>query len=92
MESRRRNTHQLRFKRHELKDLRKLGYWLACPPDFKDRYGRLLTVLNIDVEYRVLNTLVQFYDSMYMCFSFPDYQFTPTLEEYCYYISFPVSD
>lgn len=50
MDSRRRNTHQFRFKRPELKLLRKLGYLVASPSEVKDRYGRLLTVLNTDVE------------------------------------------
>lgn len=86
MDSGRRNTHQFYFKCHELKELRKLGPLVACPPDFKDRYGRLLTVLNTNVEGGVLNTLVQFDDSSYRCFTFPDYQLAPTLEEYSYYI------
>ncbi|XP_050877571.1 uncharacterized protein LOC127081349 [Lathyrus oleraceus] len=71
--------------------LRKLGSLVASPLDLKDQYGRLLIVLNTDVEYGVLNTLVQFYDSAYKCFTFPDYQLAPTLEEYSYYTGFPVS-
>ncbi|XP_050919784.1 uncharacterized protein LOC127137358 [Lathyrus oleraceus] len=92
MYSGRRNTHQFRFKNPELKELRKLGSLVGFPSDFKDRYGRLLTVLNTDVEDVVLNTLVQFYDSMYRGFAFSDYQFAPNLEEYSYYIGLPVSD
>lgn len=57
---------------------------MVYPPDFKDRYGRLLIVLNTDVEDEVLNTLVQFYDSAYSCFTFSYYQLAPTLEEYSY--------
>lgn len=48
-------------------------------------------MLNTDVKDVVLNTLVQFYDSAYKCFTFPDYQLAPILEEYSYYIGFPVS-
>lgn len=91
MDSRRRNTHQFRFKLPKLKELMELGSLVSSPYDFKERYGRLLTVLNIDVEDGVLNTLVQFYDSAYRCFIFPDFQLAPTLEEYSYYIGFPVS-
>lgn len=51
-----------------------------------------MTVLNTDVEDGVLNTLVQFYDSTYKCFTFPNYQLVPTSEEHSYYIGFPILD
>ncbi|XP_050894891.1 uncharacterized protein LOC127101500 [Lathyrus oleraceus] len=92
MDSRRRNTHQFRFKCPKLKELRKLGSLRACPSDFKDRYGRILTMLSTNVEDGVLNTVVQFYDSAHRCFTFPDYHLAPTLKEYFYYIGLPVSD
>jgi len=38
----------------------------------------------------VLKTLVQFYDPRYHCFTFPDYQLVPTLEEYSYLMGRPV--
>lgn len=65
---------------------------MAIPSDFKDRYGRLLTVLNAEVEDGVLNTLAQLFNSTYRCFTFPDYQLAPTLEAYSYYIGLLVSD
>ncbi|XP_050920559.1 uncharacterized protein LOC127138211 [Lathyrus oleraceus] len=91
MNSGRRNTRQLHFKCPELTELRKLGSLVDSSPDLKDRYRRILTVLNTDAEDEVLNTLVQFYDSVYKCFTFPDYQLAPSLEEYSYYIYFPLS-
>ena len=36
--------------------------------------------------------MVHFYDPLYHCFTFPDYQLVPTLEEYSYWFSLPVSD
>ncbi|XP_050915300.1 uncharacterized protein LOC127130311 [Lathyrus oleraceus] len=63
MDSGRRNTHQFSFMRLELKELRKPEALEACPPDFKNRYGKLLIMVNIDLEDGVLNTLIQFYDS-----------------------------
>ena len=36
--------------------------------------------------------LVQFYDHLYRCFTFPDYQLVPTLEEYAHLLGIPVSD
>ena len=40
----------------------------------------------------ILSTLVQFYDPMYHCFTFSDYQLMPTLEEYSYLLGFPITD
>ena len=40
----------------------------------------------------LLSVLVQFYDPLYRCFTFPDYQFVPTLEEYAHLLGIPVSD
>ena len=40
----------------------------------------------------LLSTLVQFCDLMYHCFTFPDYQLIPTLEEYSYLLDLPVID
>jgi len=36
--------------------------------------------------------LVQFYNPRYHCFTFPDYQLVPTLEEYAYLVGLPVLD
>lgn len=65
---------------------------MVFSPNFKDRHGRLFTMLNTDVEDGVLNTLVQFYDSTYRCLTFPDYWHAPTFEEYSYYIGLLVSN
>ena len=40
----------------------------------------------------ILSTLVQIYDPMYHCFTFPDYQLMPTLEEYSYLLDLPITD
>ena len=44
------------------------------------------------MEDGVLNTLVQFYDHLHHCFTYPDYQLVPTLEEYSYWMGLPVKD
>ncbi|KAI5389715.1 hypothetical protein KIW84_075130 [Lathyrus oleraceus] len=51
------------------------------PLDFKQRHGKLLSVLSTDVVEGLLSVLVQFYDPLYRCFTFTDYQLVPTLEE-----------
>lgn len=46
------------FKCPELKELMKIGSLVTSSTNFEDRYGRLLIVLNTDVEDKILNTLV----------------------------------
>ena len=62
------------------------------PSDFRKRYGTLLTVLNTNVDEGLLKTFVQFYDPVYRCFTFPDYQLMPTLDEYAHILGISVSD
>lgn len=64
---------------------------MVSPNDFRDRHGRLLDLLKVKVEEGILETLVQFYDPAYHCFTFPDYQLVPTLEEYSYWVGLPVT-
>ena len=44
------------------------------------------------MENGLLNTLVQFYDPLHHCFTFPDYQLMPTLEEYSYLVGLSISN
>ncbi|KAI5429461.1 hypothetical protein KIW84_034163 [Lathyrus oleraceus] len=60
--------------------------------DFKKRHGKLLSVLSTDVVEGLLSVLVQFYDPLYHCFTFPDYQLVPMLEEYANLLGMPVSN
>ncbi|XP_058784525.1 uncharacterized protein LOC131659334 [Vicia villosa] len=39
----------------------------------------------------ILFTLIQFYDPLYHCFTFPDYQLLPTLKEYACIIGLPIT-
>ncbi|XP_050884504.1 uncharacterized protein LOC127087622 [Lathyrus oleraceus] len=92
MELGRRNTKKYTFKCPDLIELKKLGSMIVSPEDFKAQYGRLMGILKTKVEDGVLNTLVQFYDPLYHCFTFPDYQLMPTLEEYPYWFGLLVSN
>ncbi|XP_050909338.1 uncharacterized protein LOC127123126 [Lathyrus oleraceus] len=92
MELGRRNTKKYTFKCPDLTELKKLGSMIVSLEDFRAQYGRLMGILKTKVEDGVLNTLVQFYDPLYHCFTFPDYQLMPTLEEYSYWFGLPVSD
>jgi len=82
MERATRNTRKFTFKNPNMLNLRKLGSMVTSRESFQDRHGGLLSILKIKVEEGILNTLVQFYDPLYHCFTFLDYQLVPTLEEY----------
>jgi hypothetical protein len=60
--------------------------------DFHKNHGNLLSLLKVKIEEGSLETLVQFYDPLYHCFTFPNYQLVPTLEEYSYLVGLPVPD
>ena len=75
-----------------MKELRKLSSFVLDPLDFKQCHGKLLSVLSIDVVERLLSVLVQLYDPLYRCFTFPIYQLVPTLEEYGHLLGIPVSN
>jgi len=85
-----RRTHGYKFKKPNLESLRNLARRLTDPEHFRKRYGFLLCILRTDVDEGLLNTLIQFYDPRYHCFTSPDYQLVPTLEEYSFWVGKPV--
>ena len=88
----RRQTRKYTFKNPKLEDLRKLGSLITNPEAFEEKYGKLLSPLKIGMAEGLLPTLVQFYDLVYHCFTFPNYQLMPTLEEYSHLVGLPISD
>ncbi|GAU22854.1 hypothetical protein TSUD_282210 [Trifolium subterraneum] len=88
----RRNTQIYNFKKLDLSRLKELGSLVTFPEDFRRDHGKLLGLLKVNVEKGSLETLVQFYDPLYHCFTFLDYQLVPTLEEYSYLIGLPIPD
>jgi len=85
------DTKKYSFRCPYLKKLRKLASFVLDPLDFKQRHGKLLFVLSADVVKGLLSVLVQLYDPLYRCFTFPDYQLVPMLEEYAHLLGIPVS-
>ncbi|KAI5441572.1 hypothetical protein KIW84_010878 [Lathyrus oleraceus] len=45
----RRNTKKYSFRCHDLKELRKLAFFVLYPLDFKQRHGKLLSILSADL-------------------------------------------
>ena len=75
-------TKSYKFKEVDLASLRDLALKIEDPTGFRRRYGALLTILQTNVDEKLVHTLVQFYDRDYRCFTFPDFQLVPTLEAY----------
>ena len=75
-------TKSYKFKEVDLASLRDLALKIEDPTGFRRRYEALLPILHTNVDEKLVHTLVQFYDSGYRCFTFPDFQLVPTLEAY----------
>ncbi|XP_050908885.1 uncharacterized protein LOC127122623 [Lathyrus oleraceus] len=59
---------------------------------FRKRYGNILSLMKVKVDSMALRVVSHFYDPMYHCFTFPDYQLSPTLEEFAYIVRIPIRD
>ena len=46
------------------------------------RHGHLLGLVTSKMDEQMMSVLYQFFDSLHHCFTFPDYQLVPTLEEF----------
>ncbi|KAI5390683.1 hypothetical protein KIW84_075835 [Lathyrus oleraceus] len=92
MERLKRHTKKYSFRQPDLKELRNLTSYVLDPLGFKARYGKLLPLLTTQVDEGLMNTLAQFYDPLYHCFTFPDFQLLPTLEEYAHLVGIPILD
>src|ERR1051325_8423812 len=92
MDVRKRYTKRYGFRIPDVGKLKELASLVEDPLDFRKCYGTLLTVLNTNVDEGLLKTLVQFYNPVYRCFTFPNYQLMPTLEEYANLLGILVSD
>ncbi|KAI5431425.1 hypothetical protein KIW84_035569 [Lathyrus oleraceus] len=92
MERQRRFTKKYSFRQPDLKELRNLTSYVLDPLGFKARFGKLLPLLTTQVDEGLMSVLVQFYDPLYRCFTFPDFQLLPTLEEYAYLVGIPILD
>src|ERR1051325_1227013 len=92
MDVRGRFTKRYSFRIPDVGNLKELASLVEDPSDFRKCYGTLLTLLNANVDEGLLKTFVHFYDPVYRCFTFPDYQLMPTLEEYAHILGILVSD
>ncbi|KAI5425783.1 hypothetical protein KIW84_031558 [Lathyrus oleraceus] len=70
----------------------RLTSYVVEPLEFKARHGKLLAILSTKVDEGLMSVLVQFYDPLYRCFTFLDFQIFPILEEYAYHVGIPILD
>ena len=87
----RRNTIQINFvKAHP--QLQELVSRVPEDYSFTKKYGRLLNLDTSNFQEEMMCVLFQFFDPMHHCFTFPDYQLVPTLEEFSLLLGVPMLD
>ena len=57
---------------------------------FTERHGRLLNLVTSTPDEEILKVLFQFFDPLHHCFTFPDYQLVPTMEEFYQLLGVPI--
>ena len=92
MDSGKRKIGKYSFKDPKIDELVSLIPEIECPADFRKKYGSIIPLMKLKMKEGFLSTLVQLYDPVYHCFTFPDYQLIPTLEEYSYLCDLLVTD
>ena len=88
----RRNTQKYSFKDPKIEEMMSLILEIGSSTDFQKKYGVVVPLMKLRMKEGGLSTVVQFYDMLCWCFTFPDYQLMPILEEYCYLFGLPIND
>ena len=57
---------------------------------FTEIHGRLLNLVTSNTDKDMMKVLFQFFDPLHHCFTFPDYQLVPTLEEFSQLLRIPI--
>ena len=57
---------------------------------FTKRHGRLLNLVTSNFDENMMSVLFQFFDPKHHCFTFPDYQLVPTMEEFSQLLDIPI--
>ena len=59
---------------------------------FLKKHGSLLNLVTTGFKEDMMRVLFQFFDPKHHCFTFPDYQLVPTLEEFSRLLGMPILD
>src|ERR1044072_9239708 len=86
-----RRTRKYSFKEPKIEGLMSLIDKIESPENFWKKYGIIIPLMKTKMKDVFLSTLVQFYDPLYHCFTFLDYQLVPTFEEYSYLFGQPIT-
>ena len=89
MTSARRNTIQINLVRVH-PQLKELASRIPEISPFTKRHGRLLNLVTSNPDEEMLKVLFQFFDPLHRCFTFPDYQLVPTMEEISQLLEVPI--
>ena len=87
----RRNTIQINLVRVP-PQLKELASRVPDNSPFTKRHGRLLNLVTSSFDEDMMKVLFQFFDPLYHCFTFPDYQLVPTMEEFSQLLGVPILD
>ena len=85
----RRNTIRINFV-HLPDFLKELVDRIQNITSFINRHGSLLGLVTSKWDQQLMSVLTQFYDPLYHCFTFQDFQLVPTLEEFSDLLGIPV--
>ena len=85
----RRNTIRFNFV-HPPEWLEELVSRIPNTTSFIQRHGSLLGLVTSKWDQQLMSVLTQFYDPLYQCFTFQDFQLVPTLEEFSALLGIPV--
>ena len=89
MDSLRRKTIQINLVRIP-PQLKELASRIPENSPFTERHGHLLNLVTSNTEEDMMKVLFQFFDPLHHCFTFPDYQLVPTLEEFSQLLRIPI--
>ena len=89
MASVRKNTIRVNFVQIPAQ-LKKLASRVYETSMFIKRHGQLLSLVTSKFNEQMLSVLFQFFDPVHHCFTFPDYQLVPTLEEFSHLLGISI--
>ena len=70
--------------------LRELVSKVPDTSSFVRRHVQLLNLVTSKLDEQMMSVLFQFFDPLHHCFTFPDYQLVPTLEEFSYLLGISI--
>ena len=91
MASARRNTIQINLVKVSLQ-LKDLALRVLDGSHFTRKHGQLLNLVTAKPDEELLKVLFQFFGPVHHCFTFPDYQLVPTMEEFSQLLGVPILD